>query len=359
MDILLSICLSILTLVWLLDGLRLRQRSKALTVIAPDAKRELSHRYKVILKNGARVSDAMIRAAMHYAEAQSLQVLTLVPSDLSAMGAMLCMQSVDPKGFRRARMASARMLGEAFIVHTDTLDRMGVEIVSPQSDKDFVLLASEFKKFASASMDFVLVRDLIRSDRAHLALDSDLLKLYFGPIGAPWIFMQLLLLTLGFIVTPILAALALAVYLLQPLIVLANTPLHTRDLYFYAWLRPIFDAKTMGQSLFINRDASSAREAMLDIKRVHYKELLAGGIERFFEEKREDCPLCVHKELKHFIRTQDRFQFKPGEFQVDRCTSCSHIFQNPRLSIAGLEFYYKDFYDGLGEERLEGIFSHG
>ena len=32
-------------------------------------------------------------------------------------------------------------------------------------------------------------------------------------------------------------------------------------------------------------------------------------------------------------------------------------FQNPRLNADGLEFYYRDFYDGLGEERLGNVFA--
>ena len=36
-----------------------------------------------------------------------------------------------------------------------------------------------------------------------------------------------------------------------------------------------------------------------------------------------------------------------------------HVFQNPRLSIEGLDFYYGDFYDGVGEEGLEAVFSSG
>ncbi len=33
------------------------------------------------------------------------------------------------------------------------------------------------------------------------------------------------------------------------------------------------------------------------------------------------------------------------------------MFQNPQLSAAGLEFYYRDFYDGLGEKSTGGLFA--
>lgn len=41
---------------------------------------------------------------------------------------------------------------------------------------------------------------------------------------------------------------------------------------------------------------------------------------------------------------------------MEQCRTCQHIFQNPRLSPAGLDFYYRDFYDGLGEQLTEWMF---
>ncbi len=50
-------------------------------------------------------------------------------------------------------------------------------------------------------------------------------------------------------------------------------------------------------------------------------------------------------------------QSKPGEFELDQCGRCDHIFQNPRLSLEGLDFYYRDFYDGTGGDLAEAVFS--
>ena len=53
----------------------------------------------------------------------------------------------------------------------------------------------------------------------------------------------------------------------------------------------------------------------------------------------------------------DLVQGKPGTFRLDRCRACAHTFQNPRLSLAGLDHYYRDFYDGLQAEHTELLFS--
>jgi 2-polyprenyl-3-methyl-5-hydroxy-6-metoxy-1,4-benzoquinol methylase len=359
MDILFSILLGILSLVWLLDGLRLRQRAKALVVIEPNQGTDIESPFRIITKRGAVLSESMVRSATQYALVERLDVLGLVADDLPAAEAMLCMQAVDPKTFRKSRMAFARMLGEAFLVRVETLERMGLGVIAPKSGEDFLKLAAELKKYSSASMDFAVMAGLKGAKHDGLALRPNFLKLYFGSIGAPWLFMQVAILTVGLYFSPFWAAVAFAAYIAQPLLVLVKTPSPARDLWLYAGLRPLLDTFTMIRSFFMRSGESTSRTALLAEKRQHYKELLSQGIDSFFEERREDCPLCKSKELTQFIRTQDRFQFKPGEFQVDRCRTCAHIFQNPRLSISGLDFYYKDFYDGLGEERLEGIFSHG
>jgi SAM-dependent methyltransferase len=50
-------------------------------------------------------------------------------------------------------------------------------------------------------------------------------------------------------------------------------------------------------------------------------------------------------------------QCKPGAFRVDTCAACGSSFQNPQLTPEGLEFYYRDFYDGSGSADTEMMFS--
>ncbi|TKA10426.1 class I SAM-dependent methyltransferase [Actinacidiphila oryziradicis] len=88
-----------------------------------------------------------------------------------------------------------------------------------------------------------------------------------------------------------------------------------------------------------------------------YQADLARGLDRFFEPERTTCPWCGSSQLKTRLRTTDLLQHKPGRFTLDRCQDCRHTFQNPRLSGEGLEFYYRDFYDGLGEKQLSNTFA--
>ncbi|MBB4893357.1 SAM-dependent methyltransferase [Streptomyces olivoverticillatus] len=86
--------------------------------------------------------------------------------------------------------------------------------------------------------------------------------------------------------------------------------------------------------------------------RPRYQQDLAQGLERFFEPRQATCPWCGSGRLHQRLRTADCLQRKPGTFALDQCGNCRHVFQNPRLNAAGLEFYYRDCYDGLGEATM-------
>jgi hypothetical protein len=94
-----------------------------------------------------------------------------------------------------------------------------------------------------------------------------------------------------------------------------------------------------------------------EARRPYYQAELAGGVERFLEPRRDSCPWCGSTDLSVRLRTSDLIQRKPGRFTLEQCGTCRHIFQNPRLTPAGLDFYYRDFYDGLGQELMEGLFN--
>jgi SAM-dependent methyltransferase len=91
--------------------------------------------------------------------------------------------------------------------------------------------------------------------------------------------------------------------------------------------------------------------------RLYYQAELATGVERFLEPRRDTCPWCGSANLSIRLRTIDLIQRKPGRFTLEQCGACRHIFQNPRLTPAGLDFYYRDFYDGLGQEQAEKAFA--
>lgn len=105
-----------------------------------------------------------------------------------------------------------------------------------------------------------------------------------------------------------------------------------------------------------DRTDRTDRAARVAALRPAYRADLADGVDRFFAPRRTTCPWCRSDRLTTRLRTTDLLQHKPGRFALDRCAACGHTFQNPALNETGLEFYYRDFYDGLGEQRMGGTF---
>ncbi|MGQ0843262.1 MAG: class I SAM-dependent methyltransferase [Sporichthyaceae bacterium] len=100
-------------------------------------------------------------------------------------------------------------------------------------------------------------------------------------------------------------------------------------------------------------------EEQLAEAREWYTKALEGGLDSFFEPRQSSCPWCRSTDLKQRLRSRELIQLKPGEFTIDQCRRCGHAFQNPRLNLAGLDFYYRDFYDGLGADIAEAMFAMG
>jgi SAM-dependent methyltransferase len=76
-----------------------------------------------------------------------------------------------------------------------------------------------------------------------------------------------------------------------------------------------------------------------------------------FEPRRATCPWCGGRGLFGRLDVTDLLQHKPGRFRLDECRGCGHVFQNPRLSLQGLDHYYDQFYEGEGEEPWEFAFA--
>jgi SAM-dependent methyltransferase len=153
-------------------------------------------------------------------------------------------------------------------------------------------------------------------------------------------------------------AAALATWSSLPIVATAGTPVRPRDLPGHALRRIVDEPRFLARTL-VGRWRPPAEEDQVEALRPVYADLVAEGIDRFFEPRREDCPWCGSTDLSVRVTLPDRYQFKPGTFAMDECGACGHTFQNPRLSLEGLDYYYRDFYDGISDDKFEVIFSFG
>jgi SAM-dependent methyltransferase len=317
-----------------------------------------SSRHRLLHAPGVHVDDALLRAASAAMLVQKLDVLELVPGNLSSKSIYLFGQTVDPVRARSDLFFKGHTVLHATMVTEDVYNRAKVREEELADFRSYEALAVRLRRFASRTSAYAAAPGLCVEKKDAGRIGRALYCAYTAPYTA-WItdfqFVLLLLLIAGVAANPLLGAIALAAYHLQPAAATLGTGFAPFDLWKFTLLRlPI---ELWGFPALVRAIMASGKEtAEMKEQRKNYEQLLAEGTGPFFEPRRTDCPLCGGTALVRHIRVPDFLQGKPGRFTLERCTGCGHIFQNPRLSIKGLDFYYKDFYDGAGGENIDALF---
>ncbi len=343
---------TLLAILWTLDGLRLRCRASALAKI-PSSGEAADPDHHFVVRRGIIVDDATRRSASSFARKNGLRALDLVSPSLPSWRALLLLQSVDVSKLRTNRLAAGRSAGDAMLVDAKLWDLLTPEERAPQTLVDMTRVARKAKLHACTETDLAVAPGL-KSVAAEPGARPALIEYVFGEFSFGLLLMQLGLLAIAIVLSPPAGLAALAAMNLQLAIGVLGSPLLPRDLFVHTLFRALID---LAMALGAWPAALFRPNARAEERRAIYDELLAGGTSRFFEPRRETCPICDGNELSPRLVTVDRYGFKPGIFTLERCAGCGHVFQNPRLSIEGLDFYYRDFYDGLGEGLLDTLFS--
>ncbi|MGH9126484.1 MAG: class I SAM-dependent methyltransferase [Acidimicrobiales bacterium] len=314
-------------------------------------------------------------AAAAFARDEGLDVLDLVPADLPYDQVLDLARGVDTATYRTAPLAPGRGAGHAMLVRRRVWDRVAEsageeapwaaeavrdsgsngsaagDVVLPDRAA-MVALAEQLKLHAPRSTDLAVAPSLSAAELSPTERVRLLEALYGGAASMAEAFPALrsLLLLAGLALCPGWGAVAAAESLLQPYLVARgfSPPLRPRR------GKPVGPWALLGAA---RAPQAKAADDPVESRRPAYTIELAEGTERFFEPRRDTCPWCESTALRTRVRTPDLTQFKPGEFVIDECTACGLAFQNPRLNLDGLDFYYRDFYDGLGAGEADFLFS--
>ncbi|MFJ9076335.1 methyltransferase domain-containing protein [Streptomyces sp. NPDC102278] len=317
--------------------------------------------WRLLTARGVEADPATFLAACAHAEREGLRVLDLLPGDLSVERALGLLRLVDPARYRADRLGEGRGAGFAVLVAQEVLTRAGVEAGdAPREPAELLALIRRVKEYAPAAAGLAVAPALRAGRRSEPT----------GAVRAAELRAQGL--PPGTVVAAQLAGLALlaavaarqgrwgaaaaGLYWLQPYLVLGGpgAPLRPADLAAAGAARP---ARALGAALRTTADLVRTSSAAPDTDRaVGYRAELAAGTDRFLEPRRTDCPWCGSRRLAVRVRVPDLLQGKPGRFTLEGCEDCGHVFQNPRLTLEGLEFYYRDFYDGRGGESAGTVF---
>lgn len=341
-----------LSLLFVFDALKTRRRLRALGRLE-SSDEAISKDHRFFLAGGVEIDDETRRAASAYCRKDALGVLDLVPGNLPVLDLFGLVQLFDPRLYRRDRLSTGRTAGHALVVTTETLNRAQVDLLDEVLEPiAFIRLAKRLKRYASDSSDLAIA-PLLHARRIRLSERRALLREWLGTATGVAVFVQAL----------VIAILISAAVVDAPWGALPLVAFHAQVLIACVGLRPLVVALLRAPLELVRLGAvvvgprPSVGNAVEEARPV-YEKLLADGLDRFFEARQRACPVCDGEDLAVHHRVSDLVQGKPGRFTLEECNGCGHIFQNPRLSLAGLAFYYKDSYDGLGEEGVETLFAY-
>lgn len=350
----------------LANAARLRARLKGLgTADRSDEPVDEAHAF--LLADGVRLPRAARRAASAHARRAGLDVLDLVPTDLAPERVLDLARLVDTTGYRANRFAPGRTAGHALLVGRDVLDRAGVEERADYSALELAAVARRLKQYAPSTTDLAVVPGLTAVGGGV----AERVRLRVAACGHPYEAVAFLPVARSAAVAAACLAgpgwglAALATTAAQPVAVAAGRFAPTaRDLRAASARRlagwPVFAgqaARAAVQAAARARRDAAAPDSAGGRRRARYQEEITAGVSAMLTERRESCPWCGSAALVGRADTADITQRKPGRFHYDQCRDCAHVFLNPGLRPAGLDFYYRDFYDGLQAEQIEGMFA--
>ncbi len=324
---------------------------------------------------GTSVDPATRAAVGELMVSAGVEVVDLVPGDLPVDRALRLLRRVDPDRLHTDPLHTPGGAHETLALSTALVARMGGRDGAPTArggedgrwDRgDAVRQTVHAQRYAPTSA-VVRVAPTLWSSPSTAAdrwRELDELTAFARPHGAlaPALLglaaAHLVAMAAGLVVAPVPAAAALVTWSVQPALALVATGADGRR----SALRPRRLSRAclmrLPRALVDNaRTAGVAVTASLAAAREREAPPAAASPDVLFEVARSTCPWCESASLVGRLDTSDLLQHKPGRFHLDECTDCGHVFQNPALSLRGLDHYYDEFYEGAGEEPWEFAFA--
>jgi ubiquinone/menaquinone biosynthesis C-methylase UbiE len=398
-----------------IEAMELRKRRQQIPALPPvEPGQKPSGKLELLAARGVEVDEATLAAAGQEMEVGGAQVVDLVPGDLPVDRALRLLRRVKPDQLGTDPYYTPGGAHEVVAVHPSVAER-----VSPEDPR--VVAASNGSGTDPLDRDALVRRTLRVQRYAPTATavrvapglrtgpwaPADRWQELEGGTGYAWPYgslppillgletAHLALMTAGFLVAPLGALAALATWSAQPALVFggagrANAENATDNVTQNVTQNEAANEAANGDRPLGQRPGSggpglltptgTVRASLLRLPEVwasNLRTVLAGvhatrakeerwaesptprppDVHTLFEPQRDDCAWCGSDALVARLDVTDLLQHKPGSFHLDECTDCGHIFQNPALTIEGLDYYYADAYEGIGEELAEVSFA--
>ena len=348
--------LALLILLLLLQAFDVRKRLRQLKVIPPEPS-AAGGQFHILAHPAVQLSAEDKNAVASFMNREGLDICDLVPRELNMALAVDVATFFRPKADHASRFSPGFTAGHAIAVAEALLIRADVPRKETYSYPELVRIAADLKSYAWDQTGSAVLPGLAAVPRSFAARRQGLWQLPWKLVGVILgvRFFMLLVIAVGLVIAPFWGLAAYLVDLSVPWLMLSGGPLAVR----HYWLAPF--GRFYADLVFVFRIFFARFYSILETPeraehRAAYRALLDNSAS-FFEVRRDDCPHCGAAQLRRFMCSGDQVQGKPGLFILDECGSCHLIFQNPRLSLAGLNFYYQDFYDGIGKDTVAVTFA--
>jgi SAM-dependent methyltransferase len=331
---------------------------------------------------GVTVDDLTRDAAAYEMDLDGVEVVDLVPGDLPAERALRLLRRLDARRLVDDVMYAPGGAHEALALHPALVERMGGAGGVVRCDRErMVRRTVDAQRYAPVSSVARVAPDLAAGpftphDRwRELVGVTAAAQPYASlpPLVVGFQLAQAAALVAGLAVAPAAALAALGAWSAKPALVfggsVAPTPVEIDEPPVAAERRALRPPDVVAASVrrlprAVHDAIGAARAGAAEARRHRIRRLSEPPARHpdpatLFEAPLTRCPWCGSPGIVARLDTEDLFQSKPGRFHLDACDDCGHTFQNPALTPAGLEHYYSQFYDGVGEELWEAVFAGG
>jgi SAM-dependent methyltransferase len=357
-----------LTVVHLVEAVFLRRRARAFARLGPALGPAAEGRPALVAPAGTVVGDETLDAVAQLMGQNATAAVDLVPPDLPASRALRLLRRVDPERLRTDPLYTPGGAHDAMAVRHDLAERLASvapfasALGRPLARDDIVRQSVAAQRHASTTADVRVAAGV--QAIPHTAGDRwrelDALTAWARSYGAlaPLLVgaetAHLAAMTVGLALAPGPAVAALASWSAQPALVFGGRRSH----------RPVLQPPALIGASVLRLGRAWADN--LATAAAGYRATRAAGrppvppvpaAEGLFDPTRTTCPWCGGGPLAARLDTTDLIQHKPGRFHLDECRACGHVFQNPALSLQGLDHYYAEFYEGDGAETWEFVFA--
>ncbi len=363
MKVTLDIFCTLILLACVLNGLRLRSTVKKIDTIylGQSQKNARTPAELRIISCRGDLSEPEVCNLSDHVLANGNQVADLIPEKISTLEALDLVRSLSFN--QNSPLSKGVSAHFAVAVNEDTLKRAGLGEVDRVDALNCELVMARLKKFSPYKTNYLIVKGK-SSKRMSLAERKEVFNARLGPasgLRTYGSFVPLISMILFFAADPFFGLLPIVGFAILPSITFLGSKLRPKGLVISSILRPFIPIVSLFITPKVRSKESYASQLSAPVDRdelkMQYRELLSDGTDRFFEKKVSTCPMCHAANVKDVVKSRDLLQNKPGKFTVSKCLACGHYFQNPRLSIEGLNFYYKDFYEGMWEDWSSQLFS--